>query len=171
MELRLAPTVHLRDDRLFRIFLQDHLAAFHATAALLRRCLEPNRETPLGRLLAPLHVAVREDLLHLRKTAAAVEVKPSLLKNRGARFGVGMGRFKLNGRLVNYSPLSRVLELEGLLMLTVQRAATWRILEARAQLDGRLQAAGVDFASRAELAVRGAATLQRALVQEGGLSF
>lgn len=171
MELRLAPTTHVRDDRLFRIFLQDHLAALHASAALVQRCLGPNRESPLGRLLGPLHLAVQEDLAHLEAVAEATSVRPSGMKNRGARAGVALGRLKLNGRVFRYSPLSRVVELEGLLLLTVQRAATWRILQARAPLDERLARTAIPFSARAELAERQAVMLQRALVQEGGLSF
>jgi hypothetical protein len=39
------------------------------------------------------------------------------------------GRFKLNGRLLGYSPLSRVVELEGLALGVSGKLGMWRALE------------------------------------------
>jgi hypothetical protein len=39
-----------------------------------------------------------------------------------------LGLLKLNGRIVNYSPLSRVLELEGLGLLVAFNGSLWRTL-------------------------------------------
>jgi hypothetical protein len=40
-----------------------------------------------------------------------------------------LGRLKLNGRLWGYSPLSRVIELEGLLLAVSGKLALWRSLQ------------------------------------------
>jgi hypothetical protein len=40
-----------------------------------------------------------------------------------------VGRLKLNGRLLGYSPLSRVVELEGLALGVSGKLALWRALE------------------------------------------
>jgi hypothetical protein len=160
-----------QSERLFALFLKDHLAVLHGACCMARRALRSNRRQPVGRILSPLHVALQEDLMHLGRIAHAHGVRPSRWKNLAAGAAERVGRLKLNGRLLRYSPLSRVLELEGLLLFTVQRAALWRILETRALLDVRVRAPKVDLTSRAELAERQAAALQRALVREGGLSL
>jgi hypothetical protein len=42
--------------------------------------------------------------------------------------GERLGLLKLNGRIVSYSPLSRVLELEGLGLLVAFNGSLWRTL-------------------------------------------
>ena len=53
-----------------------------------------------------------------------------------------LGRLKLNGRLRGYSPLSRLLELEGLLIGITGKMALWKTL---AELEGA-EGLGIDFA-------------------------
>ena len=53
-------------------------------------------------------------------------------------------RLKPNGRLVGYSPLSRVLELEGLTMGITGKLELWRSLQAIADGDGRLPEAEIE---------------------------
>ncbi len=169
--LTLVSSTPHQDERLFGLFLQDHLAALEGACALVRRALKENRHTPVGRVLAPLHIALREDLLHLQDVAKAHGLRPSRTRKAAARAAELAGRLKLNGRIFSYSPLSRVMELEGLMLICVQRAAVWRILEARALLDLRLRTVPVDFADRADLAARQAELLERTLVREGGLTL
>jgi NADH dehydrogenase/NADH:ubiquinone oxidoreductase subunit G len=47
-----------------------------------------------------------------------------------------LGRLKLNGRLRGYSPLSRLLELEGLLIGITGKIALWKTLEALDDVKG-----------------------------------
>ena len=54
-----------------------------------------------------------------------------------------LGRFKLNGTVLTYSSLSRVLELETLAAGAVERIAVWDNLDAIAASDERL--AGISF--------------------------
>ena len=68
-----------------------------------------------------------------------------------------LGRLKPNGRLRGYSPLSRVIELEGLAIGIAGKARMWRSLEST--LGGRF--AGLDLGALAERADR-----QRARVEE-----
>jgi hypothetical protein len=44
-----------------------------------------------------------------------------------------LGRLKLNGRLFDYSPLSRVVEMEALIAGTMARLSLWRTLAAAAE--------------------------------------
>jgi hypothetical protein len=155
--------------RLFRIFLQDHLAALKAGCALVQRTLRENRDTPLGRVLAPLHVGLAEDLVHVRDIAEAAEIRPARAKEAMAWSLERVGRMKLNGRVRRYSPLSRVVELEGLVILSAQRVAMWRVLERRAARDPKLRV--VDFASRADLAERQREILSREVVRAAAAAF
>jgi hypothetical protein len=50
------------------------------------------------------------------------------LKTMLAWTGEKVGRLKLNGRLTGYAPLSRVIELEGLLVGVEGKLALWRAL-------------------------------------------
>jgi hypothetical protein len=58
-----------------------------------------------------------------------------------------VGRLKLNGSLWRYSPLSRITELEALLLAADATAAMWRSLEEL--LGGDPEHREVDFAARA----------------------
>ena len=64
-------------------------------------------------------------------------VRADRLKVVGAWAAEKLGRFKLNGRLVGYSPLSRVVELEALMLGVHGKLALWRSLQELefAQLD------------------------------------
>lgn len=156
-------------ERLFRIYVQDHLAALRVARALVRRALKNNRDEPLGRVLAPLHVGIAEDLVHLADVAEAAGIGPARAKEALAWLFERGGRLKLNGRLRRYSPLSRLVELEGLLLLAAQRAAFWRVLEGRAEHDAKLRV--VDCAERADLAERQREVLARELVRAARAAF
>jgi len=56
-----------------------------------------------------------------------------------------VGRLKLNGRLVGYSPLSRLEELEFLSLGVEGKLLLWRCLESVSSAEQRL--AGFDFAT------------------------
>jgi hypothetical protein len=64
---------------------------------------------------------------------AALGVEPSRIKSMGARLGELVARLKANGRLFEYSPASRVLELEGLLAGITAKRQLWRSLSAAEQ--------------------------------------
>ena len=146
-------------ERHLRIYLRDHLAALHLGIALVRRTLKENREEPSGQLLAPVHVAMQEDLAHLRTLAKALGIRPDYLKIALARVSERFGRLKLNGHLRRYSPLSRVEELESLALIAAHRAVLWRVLERHARQRTELDV--VDHQSRAELAERQRQQLER----------
>jgi hypothetical protein len=61
------------------------------------------------------------------------------------------GRLKLNGRLLTRSPLSSVIELEGMRLGVEGKLAGWRSLRRLAEDDARLDAARLDeLCQRAE---------------------
>jgi hypothetical protein len=55
-----------------------------------------------------------------------------------------LGRLKLNGRLLSYSPLSRLMELELLELGVTGKLALWRALHRLAEEDARLDRAELE---------------------------
>ncbi len=117
------------DEKLLRIYLNDHLTTASAGAALARRALRSNRDADLGALLAALAADLADDLESLESVMRERSLKPSALKRSLGVVGERIGRLKLNGRLVSPSPLSRLVELEGLGLLVAHNASLWRSLE------------------------------------------
>src|SRR4051794_32297540 len=58
----------------------------------------------------------------------ALDVGEDHLKTIAARVGERIGRLKPNGNLLSYSPLSRVVELEGLALGVTGKQGLWRAL-------------------------------------------
>lgn len=117
-------------DRFLAIYLNDHLAGATLGVELARRLRSSNRGDaemgePLARICREIE-ADRDTLLHLmdRLGIGRDRVKPLL-----ARLGERLGRLKLNGRLIGYSPLSRVLELEVLAGMIGGKIQLWNALE------------------------------------------
>jgi hypothetical protein len=71
---------------------------------------------------------------------ADLDFGPDRAKNVGAWAGEKLGRLKLNGQVKGYSPLSRVLELEGLTVGIGAKLSLWRILLEVAAEEPRLDA-------------------------------
>lgn len=149
-------------ERLRRIFLQDHQAAVHGALSLVDRAIKENRAHRVATFLGTIRASLRDDREQLQLVFRALRIRPSLVKNTAARAAERTARLKANGRVRSYSPLSRVEELEGLLMLTAQRAAMWRVLERHALIEPRLTV--VDARGRARLAEAELQLLERELV-------
>jgi hypothetical protein len=80
-----------------------------------------------------------------------------------------VGRLKLNGRVLERSPLSSVIELEGLQLGVRGKWALWRTLRALAEDDARLDPARLDgLVRRAEEQVD---TLERLRVEASAALF
>jgi hypothetical protein len=133
----------MANDRLLAIYLQDHLAGAAAARERFRFARDRNRGTPTGELLAGLLREVEEDAETLRRVLARVGAAPSTPKLAAALVVERVGRLKPNGRLLGYSPLSRLLELEALLLGVEGKRRLWLAL---AELDDP-RLAEFDFAA------------------------
>jgi hypothetical protein len=139
------------------IYLNDHLAGATGGVELARRMRKSNDgegefATPLRRLCAEIET----DRKTLEAVLDGLGVERDRLKPAGAWVGEKFARLKPNGRLRGYSPLSRVLELEGLAMGITSKKGLWEALR-----DREVEAPpGVDFE---QLAIR--AEEQRAAVE------
>lgn len=141
------------DDRLLSIYLNDHLAGATAGALISRRAAGSNRGTKLAERLDSLATEIEQDRETLRSVMQSIGAAPNAAKVALVKLAERTGRvLKLNGRLLAYSPLSRVEELELLRIGVEGKLALWRTLEKTRGADPRLK--GVDFAALAERAER-----------------
>ena len=129
------------DDRLVEIYLQDHLAGSVAALELVSRSARSNDSNELGAFLRGLHTEIGRDKAALLDVMGALGAAPSRVKNGVAWAAEKAGRLKLNGRLLRYSPLSRLVELELLEAGIVAKRSLWTNLVSLA--DPRL--AGVNL--------------------------
>ncbi len=101
-------------DRFLAIYLQDHLAGATGGLELARRAAGSNEGTALGDFLERLAGEIEEDRETLREIMAALDVGEDRVKNAFGWSAEKLGRLKPNGQITGYSPLSRLVELEGL---------------------------------------------------------
>lgn len=128
-----------RRERLLRIYLNDHLAASVAARELVGRCLRQNAEGRLGDFLRRLDRELEEDQEGLRGVLKSLGGIEDPAKEAAAWILEKFGRLKLNGQLTGYSPLSRLEELEALVLGIRGRMALLASLEEAAKSDDRLR--------------------------------
>jgi hypothetical protein len=117
-------------DRLLKIYLQDHLAGATAGTELARRAAGSNEGTPLGEFLAGLADEIAKDREVLIEIMESLEISPDKVKNAMGWGAEKLGRLKPNGQLTGYSPLSRIVELEGLTVGVRGKLSLWENLRA-----------------------------------------
>jgi hypothetical protein len=123
--------------RLLAIYLKDHHAGAVAGASLAHRAAGANEGTPYGGELARVADEIDQDKETLERLMDALEVQPDQLKDSAAWAGEKLGRLKPNARWRDYSPLSRLLELEGLMLGVTGKLGLWRSLQGVAEtIDG-----------------------------------
>jgi hypothetical protein len=139
------------------IYLNDHLAGATGGVELARRIRKSNAgEREFAPSLGRLCEEIEADRTTLEGLIDGLGVSRDRLKPIGAWVGEKVARLKPNGQLRGYSPLSRVLELEGLAMGITGKKGLWEGLR-----DRQVEAPpGVDFE---QLAIR--AEEQRATVE------
>jgi hypothetical protein len=155
------------NQKLLAIYLQDHLAGATAGLALVRRVESNNRDAELGDFLSELAEEIALDRRTLLELMDRVGVGEDRVKNMLAWAGEKAGRLKLNGELLSYSPLSRLLELEGLALGVQGKLAMWRSLREVTDGDARLR--GFDLEApiaRAERQVRRIEARRRKAAEE-----
>jgi hypothetical protein len=137
--------------RYLAIYLNDHLAGAAVGVGVATRLRESNREDPeLGEPLAKICAEIESDRATLEELMERLGIRRGRVKPALASAGEKLGRLKPNGQLTGYSPLSRLLELEMVLVGVSGKLQLWRALECAlgASLDG------FDFAELAERAAR-----------------
>ncbi len=133
---------------LLKTYMQDHYAGATAGFDLAKRAAANNRDTAVGATLELVAKEVGEDRDSLRRVMDEYGVAPDRMKNAGAWTLEKVGRLKPNGRLLSYSPLSRLIELEGMLLGITGKLVLWQALSATLGATY----AGEDFAALTERA-------------------
>jgi hypothetical protein len=118
----------MNDERLLATYLNDHLAGSTVGVELARRAAGSNSGTPYGRVLAKLATEIEEDRATLEKIIDDLDFGKDRVKVTLAWTGEKLGRLKLNGRLLSYSPLSRLEELELLSLGVEGKLLLWKSL-------------------------------------------
>jgi hypothetical protein len=113
-------------------YLNDHRAGATAGTALVRRIWRSNRRTKWGPIIEKVAESIEQDLVVLDEVRAAAGVSGGDLKRVAALLTERAGRLKLNGHLLTYSPLSRVLELETLMSAIRGKQSLWVALHTAA---------------------------------------
>lgn len=114
--------------QLLSIYLRDHHAGAVAGQDLARRASSENGGTAYGEELARLADEIEEDRRSLEALMDRLEVGPDRLKDLAASVSEKLGRMKRNGRWREYSPLSRLVEIEGLTLGVTGKLGLWRAL-------------------------------------------
>ena len=132
------------DKKLLGIYLNDHLGGSTAGIELVRRACAANQGTELGRFLAELVMKIESDRKTLERIMEDLGVRRDHAKVAGGWMLEKAGRLKLNGQLRGYSPLSRLVELEGLALGVTGKLAVWKALRLLADDEPALDAAELD---------------------------
>jgi predicted DNA-binding ribbon-helix-helix protein len=119
-------------------YLQDHRAGAEMGSDLARRLADENAGTPYEDFLLGLAREIEQDVEVLKDIMERFGVGTSILKTVGAKVGERFARLKPNDEITDYSPLSRVLELEGLRSGVQGKLALWDSLSQIAPHDARL---------------------------------
>jgi hypothetical protein len=127
-----------------KIYLEDHYAGATAGLELARRTAGANSGTAYGDVLARIALEIEEDRDSLRAIMTTLGVGPDRFKVAGAWAGEKAGRLKLNGHLTGYSPQSRVIEFEGLLIGVTGKRCLWAALRHVAPQEPKLDVEDLD---------------------------
>ena len=119
------------DGKLLDSYLNDHWAGSTAGLELAKRAAGQNRGNEFGSFLDELVREIDEDRATLREVMTAVGVGEDRVKSTAARVAERLGRLKLNGSILSYSPLSRLVELEGLSLGLEGKRLLWKSLAER----------------------------------------
>jgi hypothetical protein len=142
----MAPDIALRQaDARTRLatYLNDHLGGSVTGRELAQRTLQANRGNEYGVVLEDIVRQIEEDVDSLEAVMDRLGVKPDRVKEAIGWTAEKLGRLKLNGQLLGYSPLSRLIELEGLMLGIAGKVALWISLSSVFADDPRLE--GIDL--------------------------
>ncbi len=113
------------------IYLNDHFAGSTAGVELAKRAAKNNRGNPeFGPALERIASEIEEDRNALKRIMARLEVDEDRIKATLFWVGEKVGRLKPNGEILKFSPLSRLVEIEGLLGGVSAKLSLWRVLIA-----------------------------------------
>jgi hypothetical protein len=125
------------------IYLNDHFAGATVGVELARRAAANNRGNPYGDVLAEIAKDIERDRESLAEVMDRLSVRSDRLKVAASWVGEKATRLKPNDKLLGYSALSRLEELELLSLGVEGKLALWQALRRTHGGDSRLR--GVDL--------------------------
>jgi ferritin-like metal-binding protein YciE len=126
------------------IYLNDHLAGATAGSDLAARAASENEDTEFGEPLRRLASEIAQDREELLELMGRLECQIDHVKLAVGWTAEKLARLKPNGRVFGYSPLSRLLELEGLAGGIRGKRALWAALQEVSGLHATLAAEWFD---------------------------
>ena len=118
------------EHKLLAIYLNDHYAASLAGHDVAARSAASNAGNRFGEYLETLVRQIEDERAELELIMRSLDIRVDRLKTTAAWAAEKAGRLKLNGRLREYSPLSRVIELEGLSAGVNAKLGMWKALRS-----------------------------------------
>jgi hypothetical protein len=123
--------------KLLGIYLNDHLAGSVIGTRLARRIAKHNQGNRYGFEASRLAEEIEQDKATLKALMDRLNVRKKKLRLAVAAVTETAGRLKPNGKMVGYSPLSRVIELEALTIGITGKLELWQSLKATGErIDG-----------------------------------
>lgn len=130
-------------DQNLSTYLNDHRAGAEAGLQLAKDCRDHNPTGPLHDFLSAMVLEIEEDIEHLEELHGRLHSTENPLKKTSAWLFSKVSRLKLENVLLEYSDLSRLEELEALMLGVRGKLALWNILGAVCASDSRFE--DVDF--------------------------
>ncbi|HEX3593115.1 MAG TPA: hypothetical protein VHV74_26105 [Pseudonocardiaceae bacterium] len=134
----------MSDSDLLASYLNDHLTGATGGMELARRLADAHPSGEDSARLRQLAHDVAEDRAALIGILERLDITVDQVKVAMGWIGEKLARLKLNGYLFSRSPLSTVIELEGMRLGVEGKASGWRTLRSVAEHDERLETAELD---------------------------
>ena len=117
-------------ERYVAIYLQDHRAGAEAGLRLAERCRDHAPDADAAAEIGRIVTEIDEDRRALATIMAGLDIEPSKVKQVAGIAAERLGRLKLNGRAVRTSPLTALIELEGLIGAVSVKRELWVTLRS-----------------------------------------
>ncbi|MGH8944610.1 MAG: hypothetical protein ACRDVL_00480 [Acidimicrobiia bacterium] len=139
-------------------YLNDHWAGVGAGLLVARRLARNNKSTVWAERLAWLADQMASDEQTLAAVREALQVDEGGLKRAGARAVERVSAWKPKGKLLGYTPMSRLLDTESTITSVIGKQSLWAGLGGALTRDPRL--IPFDFASLEQRALEQLALLR-----------
>jgi len=127
------------------IYLNDHLAGATGGSDLAARVARSHADGPHAATLGHVAEEIAADKSSLLSIMQSVQAPVRRYKVVAGWIAEKAGRAKLNGHLLDRSPLSDLIEIEALQIGVHGKLASWLSLRALAETDDRLDATQLDL--------------------------
>jgi len=117
------------DKELLGIYLSDHLAGATAGSRRMRRLVDAEQQAPDADVLQRIAAEIEEDRATLLSIIESEGIEPRWYKTAMAKVGEAVGLLKTNGAIFHRSPLSSLIELEGMRIGVTGKLDLWTTLK------------------------------------------